>query len=106
MSAPHCTLVTGGNMPRIVNQALGDLSLRPVERLAMWHLAEHWLDFVTFSEVKSASLACEMGIEDQTAGRCLRALVSHGYLEMQKGRGRSRSFRMFWSRRRKGSAAA
>lgn len=99
MSGAHCTLVTGGGLPRVVEQALDDLSLRPVERLAMWHLSRHYLDFVTFTEVKSTSLAKDMGIEDQTAGRCLRSLVERGYLDVKRGRGRSRAFRMPWSRR-------
>lgn len=106
MSAPHCTLITGGSLPRVVEQALDDRSLRPVERLAMWHLARNYLDFHEFREVKTTSLANDMGIEDQTAGRCLRILVERGYLDAQRGDRRSRLFRMPWTRRAPKSRAA
>lgn len=99
MTGPHCTLVTAGSVPRVVEQALEDRSLRPVDRLAMWYLARHYLDFYEFREVKTTALAKLMGIEDQTAGRALRALVDRGYLDCQQGDRRARAFRMPWSRR-------
>jgi len=98
-AATHCTLITAGSVPRVVEQALDDQSLRPVERLAMWYLCRHYLDFHEYREVKTTSLAKHMGIEDQTAGRALRTLVDRGYLDQQRGDRRARAFRMPWTRR-------
>jgi DNA-binding MarR family transcriptional regulator len=98
-------LLTAGSVPRVVEQAMEDRSLRPVDRLAMWYLSRHWLDFHEFREVKTTALASQMGIEDQTAGRSLRTLVERGYLDGQQGDRRSRSFRMPWTRRTTKSAA-
>lgn len=106
MTGPHCTLVTAGSVPRVVEQAMEDRALRPVDRLAMWYLSRHYLDFHEFREVKTTALAAMMGIEDQTAGRALRTLVARGYLDEQRGDRRSRAFRMPWSRRTTRASAA
>jgi DNA-binding MarR family transcriptional regulator len=106
VTATHCTLITAGSVPRVVEQALDDQSLRPVERLAMWHLSRHYLDFHEYREVKTTALAKHMGIEDQTAGRALRSLVDRGYLDQQRGDRRARAFRMPWTRRAAAKAAA
>jgi hypothetical protein len=96
---PHCTLVTAGSVPRVVEQAMEDAALRPIDRLAMWYLSRHYLDLVEFREVKTTSLASAMGIEDQTAGRALRALIERGYLDEQRKSRRARAFRLPWCRR-------
>jgi DNA-binding MarR family transcriptional regulator len=106
MTSTHCTLITAGSVPRVVEQALDDQSLRPVERLAMWHLSRHYLDFHEYREVKTTALAKHMGIEDQTAGRALRSLVDRGYLDQQRGDRRARAFRMPWTRRAAAKSAA
>lgn len=98
MTGPHCTLITAGSVPRVVEQALDDVQLPPVARLMMWHLAKR-LDLFEYREVKNASIAAEMRIEDQTAGRALRVLVDRGYLDERRGHRRARAFRMPWSRR-------
>jgi DNA-binding MarR family transcriptional regulator len=97
VSAPHCTLITAGSVPRVVEQALDDVTLTPSARLMMWHLAKR-LDWFEFREVKCASLAAEMRIEDQTASRALKLLLARGYLDEQRGPRRARAFRMPWSR--------
>lgn len=99
MTAPTCTLIAQHGLPRVVEQALDDRALRPVDRLAMWYLAKHYLDFYEFREVKTVALAVTMGIEDQTAGRALRTLVGRGYLDERTAGRRARAFRMPWSRR-------
>jgi Fic family protein len=99
MSASSCTLLTAGSVPRVVEQAMEDRLLRPADRIAMWYLARHFLDFHEFRLVKVAALASLMGVEDQTAGRALRTLVARGYLDEQAADRRSRAFRMPWTRR-------
>ena len=105
MTAPHCTLVTAGSVPRVVDQAMRDRSLRPADRLAMYFLMD-LLDVVQYTPVTSTGLAHVMGIEDQTAGRALRTLVERGYLDEKRIGGRSRAFRMPWSRRVTAARAA
>jgi hypothetical protein len=89
--------IAESGLPVVVAQALEDRSLPPVARLAMWYLHKI-LDFVEFREVKSASLALLMGVEDQSAGRACRILVERGYLD-EHGKRRPRAYRMPWSRR-------
>lgn len=97
MSGPSCSLVTGGSVPRVVEQALDDRALPPMARLMMWHL-RHRLDFMEFREVKAASLAADMRIKESTVGQMLTMLVERGYLE-ESGKKKPRAFRMPWSRR-------
>ena len=105
MTAPHCTLVTAGSVPRVVEQALEDRSLSPTARLTMWYLARHWLDLFEYREVKSVALAVQMGVEDQTAGKALRTLVQRGYLDEHPTR-KPRALRMPWTRRASVARAA
>lgn len=105
MSAPHCTLITAGSVPRAVEQALDDVQLPPMARLMMWHLAKR-LDLFEFREVKNASIAAEMRIKDTTAGQMLGMLVSRGYLDQRPSDRRSRAYRLPWSRRQSKVIAA
>lgn len=93
----HCTLMTGGSVPRVVDQALRDVRLPPAARLMMWHLADR-LDLVQFRDVKAESLASEMRIKRETVGQMLTVLVVRGYLD-ESGKKKPRAFRMPWSRR-------
>ena len=93
---PPTTLMATHGMPLVVQQALSDRQLRPVDRLAMFFLAA-LLDFNDYREVKVMSLASTMGVEEQTAGRAIRTLVARGYLD-QHAKRKPRAFRMPWSR--------
>lgn len=104
MSGPTCSLVTGGSLPRVVEQALDNVKLPPSARLVMWHL-RHRLDFVEYREVKAESLASEMEIKETTVGQMLTLLVDRGYLD-ESGKRKPRAFRMPWSRRTSKSRAA
>jgi hypothetical protein len=98
VTAPHCTLITAGGVPRVVEQALDDVQLPPVARLMMWHLAKR-LDLFEYREVKNASIAA-------TAGQMLALLVSRGYLDQKNSDRRTRAFRLLWSRRQSKALAA
>lgn len=76
-------------------QAMKDRDLSPTTRIVMWYLQER-LAVHEFREVYLLSLAADVGVEPQTLGRSLRALVDAGYL-MERGR-RPRSYRLVWSR--------
>lgn len=104
MTAPSCSLIAQHGLPVVVLQALDDVGLPPMARLMMWHLRLR-LDLVEFREVYVESIAKEMRIEDQSAGRLLRTLVETGYLEMHTKR-RPRAYRFFWSRRTSSARAA
>lgn len=105
MSAPHCTLITAGSVPRAVEQALDDVQLPAVARLMMWHLTKR-LDLFEYREVKNASIAAEMRIKDTTAGQMLALLVERGYLDQRNSDRRARAFRLPWSRRQSKALAA
>lgn len=83
--------------PLVVAQALDDTSLPPVARLTMWYLRQR-LDLIEFREVYTVSVAAEMRVEPQSAGRALRLLTENGYLEEHEKR-RPRAFRFPQSRR-------
>lgn len=91
-------------IPTVVAQALEDRELPPVARLAMWYLSRR-LDFLEFRDVKTESLATEMGIKATTAGQALHLLVARGYLD-ESGRRKPRAFRLMWSRRTSTARAA
>jgi hypothetical protein len=105
VTAPHCTLITAGGVPRVVEQALDDVQLPPVARLMMWHLAKR-LDLFEYREVKNASIAAEMRVKETTAGQMLALLVSRGYLDQKNSDRRTRAFRLLWSRRQSKALAA
>jgi len=88
-------------LPIVVVQALDDLTLPNVARLAMWHLRLR-LDLVVFTEVYQESLRREMRVEDSTVHKTLTCLVETGYLE-ESGQKRPRAFRFPWSRRPRGA---
>lgn len=105
MSAPSCTLITAGSVPRVVEQALDDVTLPAMGRLMMWHLAKR-LDLFEYREVKNASIAAEMRIKETTAGQMLALLVERGYLDQRASDRRTRAFRLLWSRRQSKALAA
>ena len=82
--------------PRVVEQALDDVDLPHVCRLAMWHLRDR-LDVIHYVEVKVASLSAEMRIKERTALHALDRLVADGYLD-EHARQRPRAFRLPWAR--------
>lgn len=92
MTAPHCTLVTGGSVPPVVEQALSDVDLPHVCRLAMWHLRLR-LDVWHYVEVKAASLALEMRVKERTCMDALDRLTRDGYLD-EHHKQRPRAFRL------------
>lgn len=100
-----CSLVTGGSLPRVVEQALDDVQLPAVARLMMWHVVKR-LDLFEYREVKLASIAAEMRIKETTAGQTLTLLVERGYLDARASERRSRAYRMPWSRRQSKALAA
>lgn len=85
------------SVPLVVVQALDDTQLPPAARLAMWHLRRR-LDVLEFREVYAVSIAAEMRVEPQSAGRSLRLLTEKGYLEEHAKR-RPRAYRFPQSRR-------
>lgn len=89
-------------VPPVVAEALGDTSLPPFARLAMWHLASR-LDVHEFREVKIISLAHEMRCKDVTGGEVVRRLIAEGYLDLHPKR-KPRALRLPWTRRRPGDA--
>ena len=91
--------------PAAVIEALGDVSLPPLARLAMWHLAQR-LDLYEYREVKNASLAHEMRIKETTAGQMMNLLAERGYLDRRNSDRRTRAFRLPWSRRQSKAIAA
>jgi hypothetical protein len=104
----RCTLLAEHGLPVVVAQALRDRRLAPVDRLAMWYLAE-LLDFVEHREVKGLVLGNLMGIKETSALRSLQALVHHGYLDLHpapRRRGESRAYRLPWSKRQTHARAA
>jgi len=104
MTATTCTLVTAGSVPRVVEQALDDMSLPPTARLMMWHLAKR-LDLFEYREVYTESIAREMRIKHNTASVTLDTLVARGYLDDSLKR-KPRAFRLPWSRRQSQARAA
>lgn len=104
IDATVCSLVIGGSVPRVVDQALDDTTLPPSARLMMWHLAKR-LDLFEYREVKAESLANEMRVTRVRTSRMLILLVARGYLE-ESGQRRPRAFRMPWSRRSAAARAA
>ncbi|MFN8995494.1 MAG: hypothetical protein ACK5X3_17770 [Pseudomonadota bacterium] len=97
--APTCSVAPA------VQQALDDVSLPHVARLMMWHLNKR-LDGYEFREVKLASLAAEMRVKETTAGQTLALLHTTGYLDMRQGLGRTKAYRLQWSRRQSRALAA
>lgn len=79
-------------MPSVVEQALSDVELPHVCRLAMWHLRLR-LDVWHYVEVKAASLAAEMRVKERTCVDALQRLVQDGYLD-EHNRQRPRAFRL------------
>ena len=92
-----------GAAPIVIRQALDDVHLTHVARLAMWHLQSR-LDVVDFIEVYVVSLAHEMRVKERTAGNALRELVERGYLLEHESR-KPRAYRFPWSRRRPDAVA-
>jgi len=84
------------SVPTVVEQALSDVELPHVCRLAMWHLRAR-LDGLHYIEVKVASLAAEMRVKERTALHALNRLVLAGYLD-EHARQRPRAFRLPWAR--------
>lgn len=75
-------------------QAMEDINLSATTSRVMWFMQKR-LAFHEYREVYTDSLAREMGIEPQTVGRCLRALVDAGYL-LTRGK-RPRAYMLVWS---------
>lgn len=97
--------MTGGWVPRSVDQAQHDRTLSPTTRTAMYLL----MDLLTvdeWREVKMAALASLIGCKEQTAGRALHTLVRKGYLQQRNGDGRRRLYRVPWSQRTTHAIAA
>ena len=93
-----CILLAPHGLPAVVRQALDDVSLPPVARLMMWHLAGR-LDFVELRELKVASLAHEMKVKERRAARALSTLVARGYLRCDRRRAPALSrYALPWSR--------
>jgi hypothetical protein len=90
--------------PRVVRQALGDVSLPPTARLMMWHLGER-LCLTEYREVYTESIANEMRIKPNTAGETLDLLILRGYLD-ESGKKKPRAFRLPFSRRQSAARAA
>lgn len=87
-------------VPPSVENALEDTSLRPVQRLAMWHIAAGFLSVEEFRPLKSSALAAAIGVEDQTAARALRELSARGYLVSSPVvPSRHKAYRLPWTRR-------
>lgn len=94
----QCTLLAQHGMPIVVVQALDDLQLPSAARLMMWHLRLR-LDLVEYREVKAASIAHEMRVREQSAGRLLALLVERGYLRVQpRAKGSAKAYCLPWSR--------
>jgi DNA-binding transcriptional ArsR family regulator len=83
-------------LPVVVAQALDDVQLPHVCRLAMWHLRLR-LDGVHYVEVKAASLASEMRVKERTVSLALERLTQDGYLD-EHHKQRPRAFRLPWAR--------
>lgn len=104
--ADDCPLLAVHGLPVVVAQALDDVHLPPAARLAMWHLRLR-LDLVVYREVKAASLAHEMRVKEQTAGRVLTLLAARGYLRSQpRSIGGAKAYLFPWSRVRHVERAA
>lgn len=100
-----CTLLAVHGLPVVIAQAMDDVTLPPAARLMMWHLRLR-LDLVKFREVKAASIAHEMRIREETAGRTLTLLVERGYLRgAPRTIGGARAYCLPWSRVREGERA-
>lgn len=98
MTDDTCALLAVHGLPVVITQALDDVQLPPTARLMMWHLRLR-LDFVKFREVKAASIAHEMRIHEDTAGRTLALLVARGYLRgAPRSIGGARAYALPWSR--------
>lgn len=93
--------VAVSSVPIVVAQALDDVTLPHVCRLAMWHLRLR-LDGLYFVEVKAASLAAEMRIKERTCIDALDRLVQDGYLD-EHVKKRPRAFRFPGARLSRGS---
>jgi hypothetical protein len=98
MTDTACSLIAHHGIPVVVTQALDDLQLPPAARLMMWHLRLR-LDLVAYREVYAASIAHEMRVHPNSAGRTLALLVDRGYLRVQPRRKReARAYAFPWSR--------
>ncbi|MCZ8012017.1 MAG: hypothetical protein ACK5HM_08280 [Gemmatimonas sp.] len=78
----------------LLSRVFEDRRLRLVDRLAMWHLYRHVLDWHEFREVRVTLLAPAMRVEDQTVGRAMKELVHRGYLEIEIRPRRLRAYRL------------
>ncbi len=80
--------------PAIVAKAMEDRRLPITDRLVMWFLSRHLLDWHEFREVRITYLAPALRIEDRSAGRAVRQLVRSGYLEIETRSRRLRAYRL------------